>query len=251
MACEEMVKMKPVIGITTFSDNKMRRLYNSVSHNYVNSVYMAGGIPLLIPIVRGKEDIENYIDMIDGLLLSGGEDVSPLLYGESPIKEVTVISEDRDYEEYELYFKALERNMPVLGICRGIQLMNAASGGTLYQDIYVQCKDVFGHSPMETPVDSLYHTVKIEKDSKLYKVFDREILKVNSFHHQAVKVPGRGFDVTALSPDGIIEGIENKEKGFVVGVQWHPEDLTIKYPQFLKLFSKFTEHAYNFSDKRS
>jgi putative glutamine amidotransferase len=144
----------------------------------------------------------------------------------------------------------MKLDMPVLGICRGIQLMNAASGGTLYQDIYEQCEGVFGHNPMKTPVDSLYHTVKIEKGSKLHEIFQSDSLKVNSFHHQAVKRTASNFKVTALSPDGIIEGIEDRTRDFVVGVQWHPEDLSIKYPEFLKLFIKFVEHAYIFKHKR-
>lgn len=198
---------------------------------------------MLIPIVNGEDSAGKYLDIIDGLLLSGGEDISPLLYGENPIKEMGVISEARDSQEYQLFQEALKLDMPVLGICRGIQLMNAVCGGTLFQDIFSQCKNVFGHNAVETPVDVPYHTVSIEKGSRLYDIFGTHELKVNSFHHQAIKKTAGNFKVAATSQDGIIEGIEDTEKTFVVGVQWHPEDLSAKHTEFLKLFKKFIDYA--------
>lgn len=241
--------MKPVIGITTFFDNKETRLYNSLGYSYINSVYNAGGIPMLIPIITDDRCAADYLDMTDGLLLSGGEDISPMLYGENPIKEVNLVSEERDYMEFGLFREALRRDMPVLGICRGIQLINAACGGTLYQDIHVQGTNILGHSPRETWRDALYHPVQIKKDSRLYSIFNSEHLKVNSFHHQAVRTPAANFRVTAVAPDGIIEGIEDPGKSFVVGVQWHPEDLTMKYPEFLKLFRAFIHESECYKEK--
>jgi putative glutamine amidotransferase len=201
---------------------------------------MAGGIPVLIPIIDSRQNIDFYINKIDGLLLTGGEDVSPIMYGENPTKEVTQISPQRDEQEYELFLQAYIRNLPVLGICRGVQLMNSALGGTLYQDIYTQRENSLGHCPMDTPVDNLYHSVKINKESKLYSIFQKEEILVNSFHHQSLKDISKEFTVSAMSSDGIVEGIENVNRKFAIGVQWHPEDLTKKYPEFLKLFDAFT-----------
>lgn len=244
--------MKPIIGITTLCEHRDNKVHSSINYNYSKSVNMAGGTPILIPSINSDEDIENYLNTIDALLLSGGEDISPLLYGENPIKQVTYISPDRDEYETKLYLGALQKDMPILGICRGIQLMNSVSGGTLYQDINTQAQYSNGHSPMQNLTYNFYHTVNIEKDSKLFEIFKSEELKVNSFHHQAVNKVADKFKVTAKSPDGIIEGIENLENTFVLGVQWHPEDLTVEHPEFLKLFKTFIDEAskYKESDER-
>jgi putative glutamine amidotransferase len=228
--------MKPVIGITTFSEQKPMKVYSTVSMNYVKSVMMAKGLPILIPVCDDICLAGEYIEGLDGLLLTGGEDVSPLAYGENPIKEVDYFSPVRDEFEIRLFKRALEKNIPVLGICRGLQIMNTALGGTLYQDIFSQVKDCLGHFPRPLPVDELYHTVQIEKNSCLHKVFGKDTINVNSYHHQSVKEPAADFQVTARSSDGIIEGIEHKHKAFAVAVQWHPEDLTQKHPLFIKLF---------------
>jgi putative glutamine amidotransferase len=231
--------VKPVIGLTTYYEDKPRRTLTSVSNNYINSVINAGGLPIMIPITNDDWNINKYIDMLDGILFTGGEDISPILFGENPLKQVTYISTDRDTHEIAMFKKAYEKNIPILGICRGIQLMNVAQGGTLYQDIDAQIQGALGHGPMENPVNELYHTVSIQKESILFNIFQTDELKVNSFHHQSIKDLGSDLKVTALSTEGIIEGVESCQKDFVVGVQWHPEDLTAKYPLFLKLFQQF------------
>ncbi|SMD11346.1 putative glutamine amidotransferase [Desulfocicer vacuolatum DSM 3385] len=228
--------MKPIIGITTFYDRKPQKVYTAVSDSYVRSVILAGGIPILLPVVEEVELAEEYLDAIDGLLLSGGEDVCTMRYGENPIKEVEMFCPQRDDFEINLFIEALNRDMPVLGICRGIQVMNAALGGSLYQDIFTQVDNVLGHLPKKMPVDTLFHCINFVKGSRLEKIFDTRNLRVNSYHHQAVKQVADAFIATAFSTDHIIEAIEHKDKKFAVGVQWHPEDLTIKYPHFIKLF---------------
>jgi putative glutamine amidotransferase len=233
--------MKPVIGITTYSEQKPMKAYSTVSMNYVRSVIMARGLPILLPVCEDIGLAQDYIDCLDGLLLTGGEDVSPLVYGENPIKEVDYFSPVRDEFEIRLVKLALEKNIPVLGICRGLQVMNAALGGTLYQDIFSQVKDCLGHFPKPLPVDELYHSVQIEKNSRLHRVFGKDRIKVNSYHHQSVKDPAVDFQVTARSSDGIIEGIEHRDKAFAVAVQWHPEDLTQRHPQFIKLFDALVQ----------
>lgn len=233
--------MKPVIGITTFFEQKPNKIYCAVSRNYVRSIIMAKGLPVLLPICNDSSSIEDYIDRLDGLVLTGGEDVSPFFYGENPIKEVDHFSRVRDEFEIGLFTSALKKNIPVLGICRGIQIMNTALGGTLYQDIFSQVKNCLGHFPKKMPVDQLYHTVDIKKESILYKVFKKERIKVNSYHHQSIKSLAKDFRVSALSSDGIIEGIEHKNKTFAIAAQWHPEDLTKKHAEFIKLFKALTD----------
>ncbi|URZ06590.1 gamma-glutamyl-gamma-aminobutyrate hydrolase family protein [Clostridium felsineum] len=238
--------MRPIIGITTVCKNENADLFTFLNYNYSKSVVLAGGTPILIPLGGEEDDIKNYIDIIDGLLLSGGEDINPLFYGENPISKVMYTSPARDEYEKKLYSKALEKDMPVLGICRGIQFMNSVSGGTLYQDINVQCDKSNGHNPRGNPKCNLYHTVNILRKSKLFNVFGEEEIKVNSFHHQAINRLSDEFIISAKSPDGIVEGIEHIKKSFVIGVQWHPEYLSAIYPEFLRLFEAFVLESSKF-----
>lgn len=235
--------MKPIIGITTFKEYKEQREYNSLDCAYINSVTSAGGVPLLLPVINNKEDIKQYLNNIDGLIFSGGEDILPEIYGENPINELRAISTERDFFEIELFKLAYDMDKPILGICRGIQLINVASGGTLYQDIHVQRENALGHYPTKIKRDSLYHFIDIEKGSKLFDIFNEERIMVNSFHHQSVKNVSQSFRITARSYDGIIEAIEAKDKKFVVGVQWHPEALVTNYKEFEKLFGQFIDAA--------
>jgi putative glutamine amidotransferase len=233
--------MKPIIGITTFCEERTRRTCNSVSLNYVTSVKSAGGLPVLIPLTGDESDIESYLDMIDALLLTGGEDVNPALYDEKPVEKLGTISVKRDEFEIGLILKAIERKIPILGICRGHQLINVALGGSLYQDINSQLPERLDHFPVEIPVNKLYHSVILENNTKLYDIFGVKELEVNSFHHEAVKSLGRDLKASALSSDGIIEAVEYQGDSFLMGIQWHPEDLSIDYPQFLDLFKKLVE----------
>lgn len=242
--------MKPRIGITTFCEPKPRKPFTSVSHNYVTSVILGGGIPVLIPILNSANDLEAYMDFIDGILLTGGEDVSPLEYGENPTNQISLVCKDRDVHEIRLFKMAWEKRIPVLGICRGLQLINVARGGSLFQDIGTQVPGSLGHDPENNPVDELYHNIKLEKDSRLHNIFKTSELEVNSFHHQAVKLIGEGLKAVAHSDEGIVEGIETiDDSRFVIGVQWHPEDLTIRYPKFVKLFSEFIDECGKLGNK--
>lgn len=228
--------MKPVIGITSFNENKSDREYASIGCSYVNSIAAAGGIPIIIPVLSGDNIAAQYIKMIDGLLFTGGGDILPSFYGEKTIKEVNSISIERDACEKELFTCAFKIDMPILGICRGIQVINAFSGGTLYQNISSQKDGAMNHNNSGMPRDDIHHSVSIEKGSMLYSIFKSESIDVNSFHHQAVREAAANFKITALSPDGIIEGIECTDRTFIMGVQWHPEELWIKYPEFLGIF---------------
>lgn len=232
--------MRPVIGITTCMMILPKKTYAAVSSNYVHSVQKAGGIPLLLPMVGDREVLKGYLEIIDGLLLTGGDEgVNPQLYGENPVKELECICPERDDCETYLFTQALEYGLPILGVCRGMQLMNVAAGGSLYQDIFTQVEDSLGHLPKQMPVDALYHKVLLSENSILEEVFGTPELMVNSFHHQAVKKVADSFKASAVSLDNIIEAIEHQDNCFAVGVQWHPEDLTAKHAHFLELFNAF------------
>lgn len=233
--------MKPIIGITTYIGD--RKPYYSVSGNYVDSVVMAGGIPVCIPVISNEEDFDRYIGLVDGIIFTGGNDVSPLSYGENPISQVNNVSSIRDDYETSLFKRAYAGRIPVLGICRGNQLINVALGGSLYQDINAQVPGSLGHSPDGISVDELYHSIKIEKDSRLHNIFNDENIFVNSFHHQSIKRLGDGLVISAMSEDGIIEGIESTKAGFLIGIQSHPECLTKRYSRFLSPFEALVKAA--------
>jgi putative glutamine amidotransferase len=228
--------MKPIIGITSMLEFKPKKQYSVISKGYNDSVILAGGVPIAIPCDAKIEDCDVYLDKIDALIISGGEDIAPFLYGEAPIKEVTYVIPERDYLEIELVKKAIEKNIPILGICRGMQIINISLGGTLYQDINTQANSKIEHMPMSMPIDRIYHRIKIEENSLLMDIFKEKEILVNSFHHQAVKDLGKGLIATAFSEDGFIEGIEAEGNKNIIGVQFHPEDLTKNYPIFIELF---------------
>ena len=218
---------KPVIGITGNYDKETCTL----AEGYYQSVLKAGGIPVIIPPTpptgRGEE-LTDLLDRLDGIIFSGGGDPNPLFFGEQPIKELHSITPERDMQELVLVRLAYDRQIPMLGICKGIQIINAALGGTLYQDIHSQMEGVrIKHSQDQ---DRRYpsHTVKIEADSILHKLFDADEIPVNSFHHQACKEAAPCLKVTARSTDGVIEAVESNEFKSILGVQWHPEPYILR-----------------------
>jgi len=220
---------KPVIGVTLFrrEKDKSDSKYGTINCNYVKAIVEAGGIPLLIPIVNQPQDIKYYLELIDGLLLSGGQDISPEFYNEKPIEELGEVDPDRDSWELNLFKEAYKKKLPVLGICRGMQLINVALGGSLYQDIYSQHDNSLLHTSINGE-SCAYHKVLIEAGSQLEEILCcLDSLYVNSYHHQALKTPGQKLKIVARSDEGIIEAIEaeNSDQHFLVGVQWHPEDL--------------------------
>ncbi|WP_025785940.1 gamma-glutamyl-gamma-aminobutyrate hydrolase family protein [Sporosarcina sp. D27] len=212
--------MNPLIGITCHHDLEYQYMLN---HSYVQSITEAGGIPLLLATGM-KNNVGKLVERLDGLLLSGGFDINPLFYGEEPIKDLGEISPGRDDNEMELVRAFLQADKPVLGICRGHQVLNVAQGGTLYQDIHAQIEgDVLQHV-QKARREHLSHRVKLVDDTKLSNIFETSSILVNSFHHQAVKEVGDSFIVCGTSSDGVIEAIMSERHKFVIGVQWHPEN---------------------------
>lgn len=207
---------------------------------YSEAIIQAGGIPILLPS-EGVGYIQTLRGTIDGLLLTGGGDVDPALFGEEPHQHLGNVTPERDLFEIVLVKAMLEVNKPILGICRGMQVINIAAGGSVYQDMYHQCEfPVIQHS-QQAPVHHASHFIQLKKGSLLQKMMDKNQLKVNSFHHQAVKDVPFPFVVSAHSSDGIIEAIESSSDSFVVGVQWHPE--TLKDASSLKLFTEFIQES--------
>lgn len=208
----------PVIGISgNFRDGDC-----TLAQAYYLSIVEAGGTPVVIPSYDNEKSLVSLLDSLDGIVLSGGADIDPGYLGEEPIEGIS-INPRRDNQELMLVRLAVDRQIPVLGICRGIQVLAAALGGKLYQDIKTQHdRPCIEHS--QTIARGLpSHDVRLEKDSLLHSFFGKETLAVNSFHHQAVKEVPAGFRVTAVAPDGIIEGMESTAFRPILGVQWHPE----------------------------
>jgi putative glutamine amidotransferase len=193
---------------------------------YVTALERAGLIPLIVPPLSSGRAASSVLDSVSGLVLTGGEDVDPARYGEQRHEKVRSVNVARDATEAALVEEARARGIPVLAICRGIQILNVALGGTLVQDIPSQCKTDIDHDE-ESARTSRTHEVSVEPGSLIAKAVGTEHLSVNSFHHQSVKRVADGMKVTARAPDGVIEGIESTDEDWwVMGVQWHPEEMT-------------------------
>ena len=222
----------PLIGITPDtrrspagpSANKREPLI-LLQERYAQAILNVGGIPLLLPILPSPMVIRQLTERLDGILVSGGNfDIHPRLYGEETIETLGEIKEDRTEFELALISSALARDLPVLGICGGAQAINVALGGSLYQDIATQIPRAMEHQQGGLK-EVGGHQVKIHNGTRLKQIVGQESLEVNTTHHQAVKRLGTGLIVNATAEDGIIEGIESKNRSFVLGVQWHPEFL--------------------------
>ncbi len=232
--------MKPVIGITLNEDVDDYIVF--LSQFYFRVIEEVGGIPILIPPIKNPEVLNRILDMVNGLILSGGGDVDPVHINEEPIMEMGRITPDRDYAELELTKGALKRDISVLAICRGMQLLNIVAGGTIYQDINTQIRKVLKHK-QEAPKGYPTHGIKVKEESKLFSIVGAEQLRVNSFHHQAIAKPALDFLVTGQSIDGVIEAIESQKHNFVIGVQWHPECMWERNPQAFRIFERFVQSA--------
>lgn len=237
--------MKPRIGISSFYDPQARSDYSAVNNNYIASVLRGGGLPCPIPVCTETAMAAAYIEAMDGLLLSGGKDIDPAFYNEEPALGLGVIDAERDAWELALFAEASKAGIPIFGICRGHQLINVAMGGSLVQDLgqaRLEAKPTLPHYPKDFPMDRLYHHIEVEEDSLLHEVFGKTRLRVNSFHHQAVKVLAPGLRATAAAADEVLEGFESTDGSrFILGVQFHPEALTARFPEFIPLFRTFVE----------
>lgn len=235
--------MKPLILVTQNTRIKDIGTYNYIKYTYINALNKAGALPVILPVLRDEtlfEGLNEYLDRADGVLFTGGVDISPLLYGEDPIREVKELDYKRDAVEKRLMELVVERKMPMLGICRGMQLMNTVFGGTLYQDLHQQLEKANGHVCSSDTAEG-YHRIRLTEGKTLHRLFGKDEIFVNSEHHQAVKDPAEGFDITAVARDGVIEAMEWTGKEYWKSVQFHPEAMVDRHPDFLRIFRDFAE----------
>jgi len=207
--------------------------------DYVDTVSFAGGIPILLPPIANVEDMKLQLKQIDVLIISGGSDVNPICYGEEPHPLLESVVYERDTYELVLILEADKLGIPILGICRGLQIINVAFGGTLHQDLSL-AEAFIQHRQVVKQCDPS-HSVEVTAPSMLYDIFGTKKIFTNSFHHQAIKQLAAGFSATARSKDGIIEGIERRGVVPIVAVQWHPEMMALKHPDMLRLFHYFAK----------
>jgi putative glutamine amidotransferase len=230
---------RPAVGVT-IDCGKEERFFR-LRHDYVRAVETGGGLPLVLaPGVPG--DAGDLLDRVDALLLTGGADVDPARYGEPPHEKLGRVIQERDAFELALAQEALRRDLPLLAICRGHQVLNVATGGTLVQDIPSELPGALDHDP-DTERWQTSHEVEILPGTRLRAILGRDKVPVNSFHHQAVKTLGAGLTLSARSADGVVEGLEMPTRRFVVGVQWHPESFWDRAPNFQPLFGALVQAA--------
>jgi putative glutamine amidotransferase len=229
---------RPALGIT-LGDGERRGIH-ALREGYVRSVERAGALAVALPPAP-PEDAPLLLDRLDGLVLSGGADVDPALYGRSPHPRLGRVERRRDDLELALAREALRRDVPVLAICRGQQLLNVAAGGTLIQHIPSEFPGAVEHDAPGRRIRRV-HRVEVSEGSRLRAILGQETVLVNSFHHQAVERVGEGLVVTARCPeDGVVEGLEAPGRRFVVAVQWHPESFWDRADSFQPLFDAHAE----------
>ncbi|HKZ71361.1 MAG TPA: gamma-glutamyl-gamma-aminobutyrate hydrolase family protein [Anaerolineales bacterium] len=238
--------MKSLIGITVHrreTDDGQKDVFGLMRY-YVESVRRGGGLPVMIPLGLDDSELRELYERLDGIILSGGGDMSPELCGAEPHDSIYGIDEDRDRIELNLIRWAAKEEKPFLGICRGVQVMNVALGGTLYGDIAA-------HAPGQPlkhnwfpgfPRDLIAHPVSVSEETRLAKILGAPIVEVNSLHHQAIGHPAPDLEVAARAPDGVIEAVELPGHRFALGVQWHPECLPDR-PEMRALFAELVKAA--------
>ncbi len=233
----------PLIGVSTsitVGKNPERAYVNSA---YLHAIQQAGGVPVPLPPQLSAAALERLAGELSGLLLTGGGDVDPARYGESAHPTLYEVAPARDILETSAIHIALERRLPVLAVCRGIQVLNVTLGGTLFQDVGTEPGTQLQHSQTE-PRDQPTHKVKIEPRSRLAQITGTDEIEVNSMHHQAVKALGRNLTAVAWAPDQIIEGVEDADPSrFVLGVEWHPEELVGHSEPARRLFAALVKAA--------
>ncbi|MHB1393959.1 MAG: gamma-glutamyl-gamma-aminobutyrate hydrolase family protein [Clostridia bacterium] len=253
--------MKPIILITSYhvgqdelSEKKVRgKAEQDISictWDYINAVMLSGGTPLVMPNIEGEDNIDALVKLADGILFSGGEDVNPKYFNEDIKVDNMTICDRRDRFEMMLAERILLSDIPVLGICRGMQLLNIAAGGNIYQDIGVQYGTALRHSNPQSRKADIIHLVNLLDETRLSDFYGCGLKGVNSFHHQAVKDLAPVLKASAYSEDKLLEAYEMEGRRFFVGVQWHPEMLFEKYPDELKLFKSFIESAKEYARVR-
>lgn len=248
---------RPLIGLPTQTleeiPGELPRCW-VMSQRYVLTLTSVGAVPYVIPLLDDVETLRAIYETLDGLFLCGGVDVGPSHYGQAKHRLCGRVDEARDQVELQMVEWAMEDKKPVFGVCRGIQVINVASGGTLYQDIAYEVEGAIKHDyfPMQGRYqrDLLTHSVHVDVESRLGSMLGVRSLKVNSLHHQAIERMGHGLVATAWAPDGVIEALESQNGHYLMGVQWHPEELASTDPRMRRLFRQFIEESRRFRDEK-
>lgn len=237
---------RPIIGITGGNIKSKTGAHTfNLGQAYVTAIRQAGGIPLLIPLGTGRADLQRIVQLMDGILFTGGGDVAVERFKGEDHPKVGNVSPLRDRLEFTLMELALQEHLPLLAICRGIQVLNVALGGTLYTHIEDQLDNALKHDWYpDFPRDKQAHTVSLTCGSILHEIFGADEVPVNSLHHQGVAKVGEGLEAIAFAPDGLVEGLAVKDEKFAVGVQWHPECLP-EDPKMQALFKAFITACRN------
>lgn len=229
---------KPIIAITPSYDETRV----AIGRRYMDAVQQSGGTPLLLNLTFDADVMEHYAQIADGFLFTGGDDVAPIEYGETVHEGFGDYCLERDKLELPLVKRVMELGKPMMGICRGIQTINVACGGTLYQDLPIEFSKKMSHRqgpPYSTPS----HTVTVKEGTILYDIIGDTTCEVNSMHHQAVKKLAEGWKISAFAPDGTIEAIELPDYCFALGIQWHPEQLFPVNEKAQLIFKRFIEEC--------
>lgn len=231
--------MKPKIGIVIcgFVENKQ-----FVTNAYIQSVRYSGGIPLVLPLIRSDNLIHDYIALCDGFLFCGGNDITPLLFGQEPKNGNGRTNITLDLFQIRLMKQVLTSRKPVLSICRGMQVYNVACGGTIYQDISLQPGKHLDHMQQSYSRSEVSHRITVERGTMLKNCIGSTLF-VNSYHHQTIDKPGKNLIVSARASDSTVEALEMPSHPFAIGVQWHPECMYRTSPEMRKLFGEFILHA--------
>lgn len=229
---------KPMIGIMPLVDVEKESYW--MLPGYMKGIEAAGGIPVMLPLITDEKDIKQLVHMCHGFLFTGGQDVSPAVYGEEVSEKCGEPCNQRDQMEKILFHMAMQEDKPILGICRGIQIINALTGGTLYQDLPTEYPSTTQHQ-QKPPYDQPSHEVSLIPDSPLHKLLNKEKIMVNSCHHQAIKTLGENTTVMAISEDGLVEAISIPDKKFIWAFQWHPEFSYKNNMDSQKIFKVFLE----------
>jgi putative glutamine amidotransferase len=240
--------MYPLIGITCNYDEATKRY--TIGEDYVQAVQAAGGMPMLVPYLNDGH-VEHILARLDGVLLSGGGDIDPFFFGEEPWPENGYIDPLRDMFEIRLARLALQHGVPILGICRGMQVLNVAAGGSICQDINLNINRPLQHM-QQAPRWYPTHNISITQGSRLQCILNQDNIRVNSFHHQIIDKLGQNMVISALAGDRVPEAIEGEgDKNFILGVQFHPENMYCKYTSILSIFIAFIEACRNYLSSKN
>ncbi len=240
---------KPIIGLTaTRIPNKDNLPTFAVNWPYALSVSMASGLPILIPNNLSDEDLDQLLERLDGVLFTGGYDIEPERYGSQPHPKVELVDKSRDRVECRLVEATIAARKPFLGICRGMQVINIALGGTLYEDLAEQFNSNISHDNHNKPRDYMAHGIRVERATLLSEIIPCNQTQVNSLHHEGVRQLADGLVASATSPDGLVEALEVPAVRFGLAVQWHPEELQ-EFAGMRRLFQEFVRYCTDCNSK--